>query len=264
MTKISENESPRPSERAEIRAAATGASRREAIGTGRIGGTLPGGGRLGITTSGAGGRLGTSTRLAIAGGVLVIIAAAIYIATAGGGAWKSKSNSTATNTPKPSSAVAPAQTCKNKETVAMGYKLFYSNTYKYCIQYPTDWPVDQAKADMVTFGTVPAEEPGPGWLKSTYFTGKAVSARTEEIVASYKEPAGPCTTSDVMLAGESARKLICLGAANGENHTYVLLGHGHDLFEVSYIEGVGEQKVAYDTQYRIMVDSFLTNMFANQ
>jgi filamentous hemagglutinin family protein len=52
-------------ERAEIRATATGGSRREAIGTGRIGGTSAGGGRLGTSTRGAetGGRLGAGGRL---------------------------------------------------------------------------------------------------------------------------------------------------------------------------------------------------------
>jgi hypothetical protein len=56
-------------ERAEIRATASGGSRREAIGTGRIGGAGPGGGRLGTSSRGAGGRLGTTGgRLGTGGG----------------------------------------------------------------------------------------------------------------------------------------------------------------------------------------------------
>jgi filamentous hemagglutinin family protein len=49
--------------RAEIRATATGGSRRDSIGTGRVGGDAAGGGRLGTGTRATGGRLGAGGRL---------------------------------------------------------------------------------------------------------------------------------------------------------------------------------------------------------
>ncbi len=216
----------------------------------------------------------------------ILTAAAVYIASANGGIWKSVTNpidtaskgsssiacakgqhiktvnmvakcvtdnsiKTATKTP------AQAKTCTDQETAVANYKVFRNSTYKYCIQYPSVWEVTNSDPSMVTFGKVPTGEPGPGWLKATYFTNKTVTMRAEEIMNNYKEPAGPCKSSNATLAGQSAKRLDCTGAANGEDHVYVLLGRGHDVVELSYVEGMGEQKASYDSKYKVMVESFL-------
>ncbi len=209
-------------------------------------------------------------RLRIGLAVIAVAGAAIFIASASGGIWKSQTI-TPDGTPNVSGKLSkPAKktsvkaktpvavkTCEDKETIKEGYKLYRSSGYKYCILHPLSWPTDSHDATKVTFGTVPDGEPGPGWLKVTYFSAKTVATRAEEIKANFKEPAGPCRESDTTLAGESAKKLDCTGAAGGEDHVYVLLGHGHDVSELSYVEGMGEQKAAFDTQYKVMTESFL-------
>jgi hypothetical protein len=205
-----------------------------------------------------------------------LVVLAVVVGVIGGGGlyifdrWGNmifKKNSPTTNIPIPSmysSSVGQIKACTDKETVAKEYKLFRSDTYKYCIQYPMNWPVNSTKADMVTFGAVPSDGPGPGWLKVTYFTGKTSVSRTEEIKDLNKEPGGPCTTSDVMLAGETAKKLDCISAATGGHQIFYLVTEDENLIELSYMESMSTDKTSYNTQYGVMVKSFLTDMLANQ
>lgn len=155
------------------------------------------------------------------------------------------------------------KTCVDKETVTMGYKLFYNDTYKYCIQYPKDWPGDSKEPKQITFGTV-NPEPTPGWFRVTYFSGQTQAARVTEIKANYVEPAGPCAESTVMVSGQAATKLDCIGAFDGEDHVHYLVSDASNLIELSYIMGTDTTKTLYEAEYRVMVESFLTDMFADQ
>ncbi len=203
--------------------------------------------------------------------VLMVAGAVIFVASFAGGVRTSKTitpDSTPHVTGKSSKKTsakaktpAPVKTCTDKETVKEGYKLFRSDKYQYCIQYPMGWPVNSTDPAKVTFGTVPAGEPAAGWLKVTHFSSKTVAMRAEEIMANFKEPAGPCTETTVTLAGESGKKLVCIGAANGENHIfYIVSEEGGNLFELSYIGGNATQ----NAQYKILVDSFLGDMVASK
>ncbi len=204
--------------------------------------------------------------------VLGVAGAAIFVAGASGGIWKSKTNPTTTTdttmtkqAPTKTPTPAPAKTCVDKETLLEGYKLFRSTKYKYCIQYPSKWMVNSTDPAKVTFGMEPTGEPGPGWFKVTYFSGKTVAMREEEIKANFREPAGPCTTSAVTLSGESGKKLDCIGAANGEHHIfYVVSEAGGNLFELSYIGDMSSSTTSYNAQYKAMINSFLGDMFANK
>ena len=196
---------------------------------------------------------------------LLVAAAGMYIAGASGGVWKNKTftavivptdsrDTTKTTTPTPTPTVA--KTCKDKGTLATGYKLFYNDTYKYCIPYKSDWAVDSKDPAMVTIGTV-NDAPTWGWLKASYLSDKTVAQRTELLMSNYREPAGPRTTTNVTVSGQAAKKLDCIDAREGAHHIYVLLGHGKDLFEFSYIEGMGEDKATADSIYKIIFDNIL-------
>lgn len=178
---------------------------------------------------------------------------------------KQKTETTTTKGSVTALTPTPAKTCVDKKTVKEGYKLFRSDKYKYCIQYPSKWPVESSDPAKVTFGTLPDGEPGPGWLKVSHFSDKTVASRVKEIKANYKEPAGPCTETDTTLAGESGKKLDCVGAANGEHHIfYIVSEEGGNLFELSYIGDMSASNTSYDAQYKVMVNSFLCDMFANE
>jgi hypothetical protein len=190
--------------------------------------------------------------------ILVIIG---LIGFVGWFVWHNKNNTNSTNmktaTSKTNNTVR-AKTCKDKETVSSGYKLFQSDKYKYCIQYPTDWPVDQTKADMVTLGTF-HQEPVWGWFRVTYFSDKNITTRTDELKADYIEPDGPCVVSDAKFSDWTGKKLACTGSFNNEIHDYYLVAEEGNLFELSYIEGMGADQAPADIIYKVMVDSFLTD-----
>lgn len=183
--------------------------------------------------------------------------------------WQAKNNTNMTNntsnsstnnkaTPIKTNNKKRALTCTDNETVTAGYAIYRNATYKYCIQYPTAWPVNQTDPARVILGT-PTPEPAPGFVFVLYFSGKDVSTRTNEIQADYAGIGGPCTVSTVTIGGQPGKKLDCPTDSEGGNHIYFLVGAGSNLFELNYIEGEGTDRAPYDVIYNVMVGSFLTD-----
>jgi hypothetical protein len=203
-------------------------------------------------------------------GLLILVIVGL-IGFVGWFVWHSKNNTNSTNmkattntvTTSKTNSKVQTKTCNDKETVATGYKLFRSDTYKYCIQYPTDWPVNQTKADMVTYGAF-NPEPTATWFRVTYFSGKSVTTRTNELKADYVEPNGPCVVSDAKVSDWTGKKLACTGSFNNEIHVYYLIAEDSNLFELSYIEGMGADQAPADVIYKVMLNSFLCDMDANK
>lgn len=125
---------------------------------------------------------------------LLVLFIVLLIGFVGWFVWHSRNNTKSTDNVANTNTVQ-VKTCKDKETVPTDYKLFRSVKYKYCIQYLTDWPVNQTRPDMVTFGQF-NPEPTATWFRVTYFSGKSVTTRTNELKASYVEPNGPCVVSN--------------------------------------------------------------------